>query len=127
MPPEPVKYVLYLYQKEVYSAAILRYGELRMSSQASAAAAQSAGSEPPTFFPDPAIDRLTTAVLRLAGEVWVLTERLAAVEALAARRGLALEEELASFRFSPEEDATLQAAREQFVRTVVEPLTAVGS
>ena len=126
MPLEPVKYVLYLYQKAVYSAAILRHGELRMSSQASAAMAQSVGSEAPTFFPDPAIDRLTTALLRLTGEVWVLTERLAAVEALAARRGLAVDDELTSFKFSPGEDATLQAAREQFVRTVLEPLTAVS-
>ena len=60
------------------------------------------------------------------GEVWVLTERLAAVEALAARQGLAVEDELKSFSFSPEEDATLQAAREQFVRTVLEPLTATS-
>lgn len=97
-----------------------------MSSQVSAATAQSAASEAPTFFPDPAIDRLSTALLRLTGEVWVLTERLAAVEALALRRGLALEDELRSFKFSPEEDATLQAAREHFVRTVLEPLTAIS-
>lgn len=97
-----------------------------MRSQAGAPKAESAGPEAPTFFPDPAIDRLTTALLRLTGEVWVLTERLAAVEALAARRGLAVDDELTSFKFSSEEDAKLQVARERFVRTVLEPLAEVG-
>lgn len=60
-----------------------------MSSHARVATTDPAGPGTPTFFPDPAIDRLTNALLKLTGEVWVLTERLTAVEALAARRGAA--------------------------------------
>ncbi len=96
-----------------------------MSSSAGPATMESEG-QTPTFFPDPAGDRLTGALLKLAGEVWVLTERLTAVEALATRRGLALADELESFAFSPEEDAKLQAARAAFVRTVLGPLSAVS-
>jgi hypothetical protein len=97
-----------------------------MSSQNGPATGESGGPQTPTFFPDPAIDRLTNAVLKLSGEVWVLTERLAAVEALATRRGLAVDDELASFSFTPVEDAKLQAARAEFVRTVLGPLSTVS-
>jgi hypothetical protein len=86
----------------------------------------SADWEAPSFFPEPAIDRLTGALLKLTGEVWVLTERVAVLEALATRRGLALEAELAQFTFSPEEDARLQEARAEFVRAVLGPLSAKG-
>ena len=94
-----------------------------MSSQAGVAPTQPAA---PTFFPDPAIDRLTSALAKLTGEVWVLTERLTAVEALATRRGLAVDDKLATFQFTPDEDAKPQAARADFVRTVLGPLSAVS-
>jgi hypothetical protein len=97
-----------------------------MSSQDGPATTESGGPETPTFFPDPAIDRLANALVKLSGEVWVLTERLTAVEALATRRGLAVDDELASFAFTPQEDAKLQAARAEFVRTVLGPLSAVS-
>ncbi len=97
-----------------------------MNSEPGPATTESGGVATPTFFPDPAIDRLTQALMKLTGEVWVLTERVAALEALATRRGLAIDDELASFAFSPEEDAKLQAARAAFVRTVIGPLSAVG-
>jgi hypothetical protein len=103
-----------------------RHEGVRMSSQDGPAAVESAGPEIPTFFSEPAIDRLTQALLKLSAEVWVLTERLTAVEALATRRGLAVDDELASFAFTSEEDAKLQAARAQFVRTVLGPLSTVS-
>ena len=41
-----------------------------------------------TFFPDPALDRAFGVVMALATEVWVLRDRLAALEAQLAGRAL---------------------------------------
>ena len=40
-----------------------------------------------TFFPDPALDRAFGVVMALAQEVWVLRDRVAAMEAQLAGRG----------------------------------------
>lgn len=40
-----------------------------------------------TFFPDPALDRAFGVVMTLAQEVWVLRDRLGALEAQLAERG----------------------------------------
>ena len=40
-----------------------------------------------TFFPDPALDRAFGVVMALAQEVWVLRDRVAAMEAQLAERG----------------------------------------
>jgi hypothetical protein len=40
-----------------------------------------------TFFPDPALDRALGVVMTLAQEVWVLRDRMAAIEAQLAERG----------------------------------------
>jgi hypothetical protein len=41
-----------------------------------------------TFFPDPALDRAFGVVMALAQEVWVLKDRVAAMEAQLTERGL---------------------------------------
>ena len=41
-----------------------------------------------TFFPDPALDRAFGVVMALAQEVWVLRDRVAAMEAQLARHGV---------------------------------------
>jgi len=41
-----------------------------------------------TFFPDPALDRAFGVVMALAQEVWVLRDRVAAMEAQLAERGV---------------------------------------
>jgi hypothetical protein len=89
----------------------------------SAAPPTKAPSANPAFFPDPALDRLTAALLQLTREVWVLTESLQGFEVLRAWRGVVLAEELAELQFSPQKDAYLQAARVKFVRGVLTPLT----
>lgn len=91
------------------------------------ASTAAADNTPQSFFPDPAVDRLTSTVLMLAEELWVLTERVAAFEALAARRGAVPGDELAHFQFSPDEDEALRTARGQFIRKVLGPLSAVSA
>jgi hypothetical protein len=76
---------------------------------------------PQTLFADPAVDRLASAYLRLAEEVWVLTERVAVLRASAARRGEGASFD--AFQFSAEEGPAVSTARTAFVRRILEPLT----
>jgi hypothetical protein len=62
-----------------------------------------------TFFPDPALDRAFGVVMALAQEVWVLRDRMAAMEAQLAERGVLqidkLNEEPARDERAPEREA----------------------
>ena len=65
-----------------------------------------------TFFPDPALDRAFGVVMALAQEVWVLKDRVAALEAQLAARGAVdvakLNQEPASDERAAERDAFVQ-------------------
>lgn len=77
----------------------------------------------PHFFADPAIDRLTAALLQLTSEVWVLNERFAALQALADQKGMVTAAELAAFQPTGALDQEIAAARAAFIRRVTGPLT----
>lgn len=81
-------------------------------------------SDTPRFFPEPAIDRLTSALLQLASEVWVLNERFASLQALADQKGVITAAELAAFQPAGAQDQEIAAARRAFIRRVLGPLTA---
>src|SRR6185503_130512 len=74
-----------------------------------------------TFFPDPALDRAFGVVMALAQEVWVLRDRVAAMEAqLAERGGLQLD------RWNEEPAGDERAAeREAFVAHLMQNLLGV--
>ena len=74
-----------------------------------------------TFFPDPALDRAFGVVMALAQEVWVLKDRVAALEAQLAARGVLDLEKLGA------EPATDERAaeREAFVRALMQNLLGV--
>lgn len=67
------------------------------------------------FFDDPAVDKVLAMLLTLASEVWGLRERMAALEAVAAERGMALGEEIERYQFSDEQMARLAGLRNEFV------------
>jgi hypothetical protein len=67
------------------------------------------------FFDDPAVDKLVSMLLALSGEVWVLRERLAAVEGVAAAKRAFTTEEIEGYEFSPEELQRLGAMRSEFI------------
>ena len=74
-----------------------------------------------TFFPDPALDRAFGVVMALAQEVWVLKDRVAALEAqLAERGGL----DIAKLNAEPVTDERA-AEREEFVRHLMQNLLGV--
>jgi hypothetical protein len=86
--------------------------------------AMSASAEPrpeQTFFADPALDRLMGVVMALATEVYVLRDRLRALEARLAESGT-LRPGALDADPSPEELAASAAEREAFVANLLEPL-----
>ena len=71
-----------------------------------------------TFFPDPALDRAFGVVMALAQEVWVLRDRMAAMEAQLADRGVLQIEKLNE---EPARDERA-AEREAFVAHLMQHL-----
>jgi hypothetical protein len=74
-----------------------------------------------TFFPDPALDRAFGVVMALATEVWVLRDRLAALEAQLAGRALVDRDALSR---EPADDAAREE-REAFVAHLLQNLLGV--
>jgi hypothetical protein len=71
-----------------------------------------------TFFPDPALDRAFGVVMALAQEVWVLKDRVAALESQLAARGLV---DVSLLNQEPATDDRA-AEREAFVRHLMQNL-----
>jgi hypothetical protein len=74
-----------------------------------------------TFFPDPALDRAFGVVMALAQEVWVLRDRVMAMEAQLAERGAL---DLARLNEEPGRDERA-AEREAFVAHLMQNLLGV--
>ena len=71
-----------------------------------------------TFFPDPDLDRAFAVVMALAQEVWVLKDRVAALEAQLAARGSL---DVAQLNEEPASDERA-AEREAFVQNLMQQL-----
>lgn len=69
----------------------------------------------PYFFADPAIDKVLNMVVVLGSEVWMLRERLAAMEAIQIRQGGLAAGEVDAHEFSTEDEARLAAQRKEFI------------
>jgi hypothetical protein len=74
-----------------------------------------------TFFADPALDRAFGVIMALATEVYVLRDRIAALEAQLAARGL-LDRTALEAEPSPEELAARAADRDAFVAHLMQHL-----
>jgi len=74
-----------------------------------------------TFFPDPALDRALGVVMALATEVYVLRDRVRAIEAALTANGALQPGQLAA-EPGPEEMAEARADRAAFVRHLMQPL-----
>ena len=90
-----------------------------------ASASSKAGGDTPrpeqTFFDDPALDRAMGVVMALASEVWVLRDRLAAIEERLAERGVL---DIAELDAEPGDDerARRMVERDAFVQHLMENL-----
>lgn len=72
----------------------------------------------PYFFADAAIDKVLNMVVVLGGEVWMLRERLAALEAIQAKRGALKPGEVDAYEFTAEEETALAAQRKEFIESL---------
>lgn len=79
-----------------------------------------------TFFSDPAIDRLMTTVLALAGEVHVSRTRQRALESLLVKANVITPEALEAWQPSAPERAQAEAELAQMVRQLFQPLLALN-
>jgi hypothetical protein len=92
-----------------------------MHSPAPQAAEQFRPRPEQTFFADPALDRALGIVMALATEVYVLRDRLFALERQLAGSG-ALDPARLAAAPSPEEAAAAQADRDAFVAHLMAPI-----
>jgi len=76
-----------------------------------------------TFFPDPNVDRVLGVVLELAAEVYVLRERLQAVERLLDQNGALSREDIDRAMPSPAERARQLAERDALIARILAPMT----
>ena len=76
---------------------------------------QTAKGYRPTFFDDPANDRIISMMMSMITEMWVMRERLDTVEALAEQKGLFLEEELERFEPDPERAEARERMRQELL------------
>lgn len=69
----------------------------------------------PMFFDDTAIDKVFNMVVTLAGEVWILRERLAAMEAVQVAGGSLKKGQIDAHEFDAADEATLAGQRKEFI------------
>ena len=73
------------------------------------------------------VDNVGEAVLALARELWVVTDRLAVVEALLERNGAVTAEEIDTFQPDAALEAKLKAKRDRLVAAVQDALSGAES
>ena len=75
-----------------------------------------------TFFTDPAIDRIMGVLMSLAGEVYVLRDRMRVLEARLSEQGVLAPGALDSWTPTPEQAQATQADRDAFVTHLLDNL-----
>ena len=70
------------------------------------------------FFDSQGVDELVSISMQLAQELWVVKERLAAVEAAAAKKGVLLGEEVEGYTFTPDQRAIVEDEKKKFIDRV---------
>lgn len=70
------------------------------------------------FFEAQGVDELVSICMTLAQELWVVKERLATVEAAAAKKGVMLGDEIEGYAFTPEQHAIVEDEKKQFIDRV---------
>ena len=76
----------------------------------------------PTYFSDPALDRVVSMVMELSAQVWVYRDRMMAVEDLLAEKDMITTADLDSYVPSEARRAQIKAERDAFVESVFSAL-----
>ena len=78
----------------------------------------------PRFFPESGADETVSMMLELMSEVWVVRERLYALEKVAADAGLDLAGRIAAWQPDEQEARELDEQRQKFIQSVLRSLEA---
>ena len=78
----------------------------------------------PRSFPESGADETVSMMLELMSEVWVVRERLYALEKVAADAGLDLTGKIAAWQPDEQEAAELDEQRQKFIQSVLRSLEA---
>ena len=70
------------------------------------------------FFDAQGVDELVSICMGLAQEMWVIKERQAALEDLAAEKGVVLPDDVEGHKFSAEKRAALDGEKAEFIDSV---------
>jgi hypothetical protein len=79
-----------------------------------------------TFFPDDDVDRVLGVVMELAGEVYVLRDRMRTIEQLLDEKGQLSRADLDAYSPTAEESKERLAARDAFIERILAPMTDVA-
>jgi hypothetical protein len=75
-----------------------------------------------TFFADPSVDRLLAMTVALAAEVHILRDRNRALEGVLRAKGLIDSSEVEAWQPPPGDQGAIDAERELFVRSILDPV-----
>ena len=78
----------------------------------------------PNFFPDSGADQQMSMILELMSEVWIMRERMYALEQVAAEAGLPLGEKLENWEPSEAQAVELDEQRNRMIKSVLRSLEA---
>ena len=78
----------------------------------------------PRFFPEAGTDETISMILELMSEVWVVRERLFALEQVAAEQGIDLAGGIENWQPDETQAQALDTQRKQFIRSVLRSLEA---
>lgn len=78
----------------------------------------------PNFFPESGVDQQMSMILELMSEVWIMRERMYALEQVAADAGLPLGEKLENWQPSEAQAQELDEQRNRMIKTVLRSLEA---
>ena len=67
------------------------------------------------FFDAQGVDELVSISMALAQELWVVKERMAVMEAVAAKKGVILSEEIETHQFTPDQRAAVEDEKKGFI------------
>ncbi|MEL7028458.1 MAG: hypothetical protein AAGL49_04440 [Pseudomonadota bacterium] len=84
----------------------------------------SARGKRPRFFAAEGVDEMSSMMLELMAELWVVKQRLYIVERAAAQAGLDLPAKAEAYALTAEENAELDAERKRFIASVMRTLEA---
>ena len=87
-------------------------------------ALRTAKGKKPQYFSDPAIDKLLSIVIAMAGELSVTRERLDTLERLLEEKNTLAASEIDHYQPSEEVDAARSEARAQFIETLLRTVEA---